>query len=191
MAAAALRTRSTGAAAGLMDTGAATVVMVDLLSRSALRCARNSGLGKPPSRRSMSRCEYLGIGGASLQRHPGPQLVQCAQLQLLDRALAPADARGDVADAALVDEALDDHGALIGRKLADEPEQTRALFRALDLEIRGGVAAGGLDARPPPAPARPPLRPIHDPRGGGSKQPPPQRPAPPPPFPQAAERPFE
>src|SRR5260370_19559892 len=181
MAAAALRTRSTGAAAGLMDTGAATVVMVDLLSRSALRCARNSGLGKPPSRRSMSRCEYLGIGGASLQRHPGPQLVQCAQLQLLDRALAPADARRDVADAALVDEALDDHGALIGRKLADEPEQTRALFRALDLEIRCGGAPGGFGSprlRPPPPP---PVCPAHHLLARLSNPPRAQRRPPPPP----------
>src|SRR5260370_15965159 len=190
MAAAALRTRSTGAAAGLMDTGAATVVMVDLLSRSALRCARNSGLGKPPSRRSMSRCEYLGIGGASLQRHPGPQLVQCAQLQLLDRALAPADARGDVADAALVDEALDDHGALIGRKLADEPEQTRALFRALDLEIRGGGPAGGLAAPRLRALARRALRAIDGSACGGFNQPRAPHRAPPPTFLPAAERPF-
>src|SRR5438128_1557611 len=126
MAAAALRTRSTGAADGRM----ATAGMRSFLSR-----ARNSGRGRSPSMRSMSRCEYLGTG-ASPHHHSRPQLLQRAQLQLLDGALAPAEACGDVADAALVDEALDDHVALIARQRIDEAEQPRAFVGALDLRIR-------------------------------------------------------
>src|SRR5438046_2424048 len=70
------------------------------------------------------------------------------ELQLLDRAFALAQPRGGIADTALVHEALDDDVALIARQLVDEPEQTRALLRALHLDVRGGIAARGLVGGP-------------------------------------------
>src|SRR5262245_50610546 len=126
MAAAAFLTRRMGAAAGRMVVVVATAGISSFLSR-----ARNSGRGRSPSRRSMSRCEYLGMGAS----HARAQLVQRAELQLLDRAFALADARRGLADAALVDEALHDDGALIARQLVDEAEEPRALFRPLDLDV--------------------------------------------------------
>src|SRR5260221_10923876 len=114
MAAAALRTRRIGAAAGRIAFGAATVDMSLSLSR-----ARNSGRGRSPSMRSMSRSEYSDMAAS----HARAQLVDGAELQLFDRALGLAEARSGVADATLVDEALDDDVALIVGQFADQPEQ--------------------------------------------------------------------
>src|SRR5262245_6914894 len=135
----------------------ATAGMKSFLSR-----ARNSGRGSSLSMCSMSRWEYSGIGTS----HPRPQLVQRAELQLLDGALALAEACRDVADAALVDEALDDDVALVPRELVDQSEQPRALFGALAarrargpvfaLHARRAGAVGG--GAPAPVRARGPWR---------------------------------
>src|ERR1043165_9987244 len=114
MAAAALRARRIGAAAGRNDVGASAVIIVDL-TRSVLSRSRNSGRGIPSRSRSISRCEYLVMGPS----HAGAHFVQRAQLQLLDGAFALADPRGGLADAALVDEALDNHAPLVVRQAVD------------------------------------------------------------------------
>src|SRR5579862_9054911 len=133
MAAAALRRRSTGAAVWLT----ATAGMRSLLSR-----ARNSGCGSSPRRRSMSRCEYLGIvvasGGPCPPEAPHPRAkgVQPPQLELLDRAFAASDADGDVADAALFDEALHDDVALVRRQFVDEVLEPRVFLGTLQVRVR-------------------------------------------------------
>src|SRR5262249_32122987 len=158
MAAAALRTRSTGAAEGRM----AMAGISSFLSR-----ARKSGRGRSPRRRSMSRCEYSGIGAS----HPLAQTIDRAQLQLLDGAFAFADSLGRFADAALVDEALDDDVALIVRQLVDEAEQTRTFFGALHFVVRWPGAARGLRIRARAALARRARRAIRDGIGRDADQP--------------------
>src|SRR5262245_22566987 len=140
----------------------ATAGMKSLLSR-----ARNSGRGSSLSMCSMSRWEYSGIGAS----HPRPQLVQRAELQLLDGALALAEACRDVADAALVDEALDDDVALVPRELVDQSEQPRALFGALDLGIRRRVGARRFDGRGLTAFPRRACGAVGDSVGGDPNQP--------------------
>src|SRR5262245_34837630 len=140
----------------------ATAGMKSFLSR-----ARNSGRGSSLSMCSMSRWEYSGIGAS----HPRPQLVQRAELQLLDGALALAEACRDVADAALVDEALDDDVALVARELVDQPEQPRALFGALDLGIRRWVGARRFNGRGLTAFPRRACGAIGDRVGGDPNQP--------------------
>src|SRR5262245_52774474 len=147
---------------GTADGRMATAGMTSFLSR-----ARNSGRGKSLSRCSMSRWEYSGIGTS----HPRPQLVQRAELQLLDGALALAEACRDVADAALVDEALDDDVALVARELIDQSEQPRALFGALDLGIRRRVGARRFGGRGLTAFPRRPRGAIGDRVGGDPDQP--------------------
>ena len=54
--------------------------------------------------------------------------MQCAELQLLDGSFRTVEFRGDVADAALLDEAPNDDQPLIFRKLIDELIEHGASF---------------------------------------------------------------
>src|SRR3982074_2224090 len=58
--------------------------------------------------------------------HPRAETLQGAELQLLHGAFGPAQPAGNVPDAPLLDEALDDDTALIGRELVDEAKEMGA-----------------------------------------------------------------
>jgi hypothetical protein len=53
--------------------------------------------------------------------------VQRAELELFDRALGLLQCPGDSVNAQPIDEALDDHAALVGGQLIDQAEQPCAL----------------------------------------------------------------
>src|SRR5262249_60391440 len=94
------------------------VFIAALLSRSAFSRALTSARGRPASARS-SRSIPVSSGMGRL--HARSQRLQRAQLQLLDGALALVQTRCNVADAALLDVTLDDHGPLIGGALLHGP----------------------------------------------------------------------
>src|SRR5438105_7705187 len=96
------------------------MVMAALLSRSVFSRALNSARGTSASARS-SQSIPVCSGMAGL--HSRSQRFEGAQLQLLDGALAPVQTLRDLADTALLDVPLDDHGALIGWQPIDEPEE--------------------------------------------------------------------
>src|SRR5262249_23278018 len=80
--------------------------------------------------------EYSGI--AIL--HAPPQRLERADLQLFDRAFGAAEPARRLADAAFVDEAVDDHGALRLRQRVDEPVEPRALLLVIEIVIGPRVA---------------------------------------------------
>src|SRR6185436_8509335 len=83
--------------------------------------ALNPARGRSPSARSsQSMRVYSGTG----RLHSRSQRLKRPQLQLLDGPLGLLQLRRHFADAALLDVALDDHGALIGRQLVDEAEHS-------------------------------------------------------------------
>src|SRR5437762_7048691 len=115
--------RSCGVAARRTRAGVSVAVLIrTVLSRSALKRARNAARGMLASAcSSRSMRGDSGIGAL----HFLPQRLQRAELELLDRAFAPAKPRGDLADAAPLDVALDDYRPLIGGQAVDELEHTR------------------------------------------------------------------
>src|SRR6266496_1168996 len=143
MAAAAFLTRSRGLAVWVMRRPVSvvwrpasaglvvSVIIVAILSKSALSCARNLGRGRSRSACSICGRVYLGIATP----HPLPQRLQRAQLELLDRALGLLQALRDVANAPLVDEPLHDHHPLISGELIHEAEQPRALLDEIQIRI--------------------------------------------------------
>src|SRR6266542_6567835 len=123
MAAAAFFTRSCGVAVCLVaGTRSVVIVIMAVLSRSRLSRARNSRRGRLRSISSMCGREYSGI--AALHRHPAagaavrtshtpPQGLDRAELELLHRPFGFSQTFGRFADAALFDEAFDDHRLLV------------------------------------------------------------------------------
>src|SRR5581483_5432609 len=120
---------------------------------SSRRRARNSGRGSArnsaatPSNSAMlgSRLAIAASGSVSktstaqsscsinsgldiLAPHLGAQPLQRAKLQLLDGSIAASHFLSDLANASLIDEAAQNHMALIERKSIDQLEQHRALF---------------------------------------------------------------
>src|SRR5262245_52285723 len=139
--------------------------MAVILSKSALRRARKAGRGNPRSRSSICGSEYSGMAAL----HPLPQRLQGAKLQLLDRSFRLAEMCRRIADAALVDEAADDHGSLVGRQIVDEPEQPGSLVDAIEIDIRVHGSVGhsvGVDRFACDA-----FRSIDDDIGGDANQP--------------------
>src|SRR5947208_9497683 len=133
MAAAAFARRSCGVALRRTLAGVSiAVVMAAVLSSAALKRARNPARGMLASAcSSRSMRGDSGIGAL----HFFPQRLQRAELELLDCAFALAKPRGDLADAALLDVALDDDRPLIGGQAVDELEHMRQLIDVLDLGL--------------------------------------------------------
>src|SRR5262245_48721906 len=106
------------------------------LSRSRRNRARKSGRGRSRSIVSICEREYSAIASLRGPVQPFPQRLERAKLQLLDRALAPAEPRGGFANAPLVDEPVDDDRALIGRQFVDAAKQAGERFDAVELDVR-------------------------------------------------------
>src|SRR5262245_9727469 len=110
------------------------IVIAALLSRSAFSRALNPARGRSASARSSRSIPvYSGMGSL----HARSERLQRALLQLLDGALALPQARRDLADAALLDIALDDHGALVRGQLLDEPEDRRHAIDLVEVLVDG------------------------------------------------------
>src|SRR6516225_7473589 len=95
-----------------------------VLMRSAFSRSRKPARGQSRSVRAMRRSVSSGIAAS----HPRPKSLQRAELQLLDRSVGFVEPRGDVVNAALLDESLDKHRPLVRRQFADEPPQLRAFL---------------------------------------------------------------
>src|SRR5262252_7489005 len=132
MAACASATRSCGVTDCFTRVVSMVIVIAALLSRSAFRRALNAARGRSASARSSRSIPvYSGMGGL----HARSQRLQRTQLQLLDGALALVQARRDFADAALLDIALDDHGALVGGQLVDGSEDRGHAIDLVEIAI--------------------------------------------------------
>src|SRR3954462_5605345 len=107
------------------------MLMTAVLSRSAFNRARNAARGMLASACSSRSMRDSGIGAL----HAPPQRLQRAELKLFDGAFRLAEAPGDVADAAALDVALDDHRPLIGGQGLDEREHAREALDALDVGL--------------------------------------------------------
>src|SRR5258706_14689748 len=119
--------------------------------------ASSGSASASPSRRparmasTASSSRSIRSRSAMVLDHLCPQRLQAPPLKLLDRSLAPADCRSDLADAPLYAEPHHQHAPLIARKPVDEPEERCPALDVLDLVRRGithRVAALLLSRRP-------------------------------------------
>jgi len=67
--------------------------------------------------------------------HTRAQSLQRPELELFDCALGPSEFHCDVANALLLNEAFDDDGPLVGRKIIDQPEQNDATFNVRPMRL--------------------------------------------------------
>src|SRR5262245_20841117 len=132
------------------------VAMAALLERSAPRSSLNAGRGRSRRSRAMRSSSTIsgsaagqGASGsassastASSSRsirasslmdipQPGPQILERAELQLLHRALRAPERAGDLANAPLLDESVEDHALLVAGQLHDQLGEHREAVRVV------------------------------------------------------------
>src|SRR5437762_4159893 len=158
MAAATLLSRSRGAAVCWTAARGSIVVLILVPPfSSALKRALNDGRGSARSTRAIDRkgatsratCASVPSNNASIASssrstssrsgigalHPRAEVLQRPELQLLHRAFRFVQTRGNLADASLFDEPLDDDAALVGRQIADEAEDISAPIGRLGIGL--------------------------------------------------------
>src|SRR5512140_959238 len=111
-------------------------------SSSSNRSPCSGTVSAPESRAVMLRSSRSTISVLCMVTpHQVSKRLQCAELQLLDGSFRTLEFRGDVADAALFDEAPNDDQPLIFRKFIDELIEERAVFDGRCVMSAVGIVA--------------------------------------------------
>src|SRR5688500_14396578 len=119
-----------------LNRGSGRSCRSDAITASMASSGSSAGAGFPATIASIIRSSRsIRSRSAMALSHPCAQGLQRSPLKLFDRTLRAAEGFGDLADAPLLREPLDDDAPLIGRKIVHETKQHRAMLDQLDFVV--------------------------------------------------------